>query len=363
MKMPEGKQAVLELEAVWKWFDSICAVQDLSLGIPSGEFFAILGPSGCGKSTTLRMIGGLEDPTTGSIRIRGQDMARVPPYHRPTNMVFQQLALFPHLNVFDNIAFGLRVQRLPRPEIEDRVGQILGLVQLPGMEGRRVRELSGGQQQRVALARALVNEPAVLLLDEPLGALDLKLRMSMQIELKLLQRKLGMTFVYVTHDQGEALVLADRIGVMNRGRMEQVGSGFDLYMHPATSFVADFVGETNLLRGRISEAVGQRAVFYADGLSVTILVPSGLQVQAGQNALLSLRPESLLVGTDADEARNRFTARIEKLTFLGPTVRCDVDLDGLRLSAHLPARLGTTMREGQPTRVGWEEDAGVLVVE
>jgi len=245
----------IELVGVEKQFASVAgdvrAVEHVDLRIDEGEFFSLLGPSGCGKTTTLRMIAGFEEPTNGQILLHGRDMVGVPPYRRDVNMVFQQYALFPHMDVFENVAFGLRRKKVPKDEIRRRVTETLQLVELEGREKRRPRQLSGGQQQRVALARALVNRPRALLLDEPLGALDLKLRQAMQLELKRIQREVGITFVYVTHDQEEALTMSDRLVVMNAGRIEQLGSPRELYERPGTRFVANFIGTSNIVTGRL----------------------------------------------------------------------------------------------------------------
>ena len=248
----------IELQNVNKQFTSrreatVAAVENISLTVEDGEFFSLLGPSGCGKTTTLRMIAGFEEPTSGRVLIEGQDMVGIPPFHRPVNTVFQDYALFPHMTVEQNIAFGLEMQGKPRSVIKERVREMLDLVQLPGLERRYPKQLSGGQQQRVALARSLVKEPKVLLLDEPLGALDLKLRKQMQLELKQMQRQLGITFIYVTHDQEEALMMSDRIAVMNKGKVLQVGPAGEIYDRPANHFVADFIGETNFLDGAVTE--------------------------------------------------------------------------------------------------------------
>ncbi|MDY7024693.1 MAG: ABC transporter ATP-binding protein, partial [Cyanobacteriota bacterium] len=229
------------------------AVDSLNLSIQTGEFFSLLGPSGCGKTTTLRIIAGFESPTSGEIYIHQEAMNSRPPFHRPVNTVFQNYALFPHLTVSQNIGFGLEMENLPRPQIRERVSEVLKLVQLKNLENRYPRQLSGGQQQRVALARALVKQPQVLLFDEPLGALDLKLRREMQIELKQIQKRLGITFVYVTHDQEEALTMSDRIGVMNQGQLLQVGTPVEIYEHPKTRFVAEFIGESNILTGVVTQ--------------------------------------------------------------------------------------------------------------
>src|SRR5690348_38068 len=254
----------IELAGVAKEFQArgevVHAVRGLDLAIAEGEFFSLLGPSGCGKTTTMRMIAGFEEPTRGAIRLHGSDVTGVPPNKRDVNMVFQSYALFPHMTVFENVAFGLRRKKAGKDEITRRVGEMLDIVDLGGRGERRPRELSGGQQQRVALARALVNRPRALLLDEPLGALDLKLRQAMQVELKRIQREVGITFVYVTHDQNEALTMSDRIAVMNDGAIEHLGTPRDIYEHPKTRFVAGFIGTSNLLEGTVTTAQGARAV-------------------------------------------------------------------------------------------------------
>ena len=242
----------VRLETVVKRFDGVVAVDGITLEIPSGSFFALLGPSGCGKTTTLRMIGGFEEPDEGAIYLGDRDVVGLPPYRRDVNTVFQSYALFPHLSIFDNVAFGLRRKGVDKTHVKGRVDEMLRLVGLEGLGSRRPRQLSGGQQQRVALARALVNRPQVLLLDEPLGALDLKLRKQMQLELKAIQHDLGLTFVHVTHDQEEAMTMADAIAVMNRGRIEQLGPPTELYERPATAFVAGFLGVSNLLHGSVT---------------------------------------------------------------------------------------------------------------
>ena len=266
----------IELASVVKEFHArgevITAVAGIDLAIREGEFFSLLGPSGCGKTTTMRMVAGFEEPTQGVIRLHGADVTNVPPNKRDVNMVFQSYALFPHMNVFENVAFGLRRKSVPKPEVTRRVGEMLEIVDMAGRAERRPRELSGGQQQRVALARALVNNPRALLLDEPLGALDLKLRQAMQVELKRIQREVGITFVYVTHDQGEALTMSDRIGVMNDGSIEHLGTPREIYEHPRTRFVAGFIGTSNLLTGTVTRLDGDRAVIEV-GAEERIIVP------------------------------------------------------------------------------------------
>ncbi|MCI0577343.1 MAG: ABC transporter ATP-binding protein [Chloroflexi bacterium] len=291
MPLRDSDVSAVELVDVTKRFGDIMAVEKTSLEIGDGEFFSLLGPSGCGKTTTLRMIAGFEEPTTGRIYIHGQQVAGIPPYRRPVNTVFQSYALFPHMTVAQNIAFGLEMKKAPKPEIQRRVGEALELVQLQGMEQRRPKQLSGGQQQRVALARALVNQPEVLLLDEPLGALDLKLRKAMQLELKQIQAEVGITFVYVTHDQEEALTMSNRIAVMSQGIVQQVGRPREIYEHPANRFVADFIGETNFMEGEVM-ALGNQATIQIGDFPV-LGTTDGRQLGVGQRVTLAIRPEKV----------------------------------------------------------------------
>ncbi|MBC7813464.1 MAG: ABC transporter ATP-binding protein [Burkholderiales bacterium] len=269
------------------------AVDEVSLEIPDGEFFALLGPSGCGKTTTLRMIAGFEEPTSGEIILRGQQMQHVPPFHRPVNTVFQDYALFPHMTVLQNIMFGLEMEGVSKKEATQRASEALELVRLPQVGGRKPRQLSGGQQQRVALARALVKRPAVLLLDEPLGALDLKLRKAMQFELKSMQQQLGITFIYVTHDQEEALTMADRIAVMDKGKVLQIGTPEEIYETPTTQFVADFIGETNFLKGQLIKIEGEIGTVQLDEqttVCATIGIPN---LTAPSDVVVGIRPEKI----------------------------------------------------------------------
>jgi spermidine/putrescine transport system ATP-binding protein len=293
----------ISLLAVSKRFNDVVAVDSLSLGIETGEFFSLLGPSGCGKTTTLRMIGGFEQPTSGRIELRGRDVTKDPPDKRPVNMVFQNYALFPHLDVGENVAFGLRRQHVAGLEITHRTAEALELVHLSGYERRKPDQLSGGQQQRVALARALINRPNVLLLDEPLGALDLKLRKRLQLELKRIQGEVGITFVYVTHDQEEALTMSDRIAVMHRGRIEQLGTPEELYDRPSTRFVADFIGTTNLLRGTVETIQPDAAVIRLETGEHCRIGGQGMTV--GNLVDISVRPEAIAIrASEADAARS-----------------------------------------------------------
>ncbi|MES0028207.1 ABC transporter ATP-binding protein [Mesorhizobium sp. M0040] len=311
--------SAVSFQNVSRHFGSVRAVDAVDLDIVPGEFFAMLGPSGSGKTTCLRLIAGFEQPTAGSISIFGERAEGVPPYRRNVNTVFQDYALFPHLNVLDNVAYGLMVKGVGRPERQKAAEEALALVRLPGYGARRPGQLSGGQRQRVALARALVNQPKVLLLDEPLGALDLKLRENMQEELKSLQKALGITFVFVTHDQGEALSMADRVAVFNDGKIMQIGTPEDIYQRPKTRFVADFVGSSN------------------------VLPPDFVQRYAGQHRWGSLRPESIRIGRANGEG---VAARLVSTNYLGATTRLALDAEGLRLHAIVPA--GAVLpREGE----------------
>ncbi|TDC78033.1 ABC transporter ATP-binding protein [Actinomadura sp. 7K507] len=299
----QGRAPAIELKGVEKAFqahgETVAAVRGVGLTIAQGEFFSLLGPSGCGKTTTMRMIAGFEEPTAGEIRLHGKDVTGVPPNRRDVNMVFQSYALFPHMSVFGNVAFGLRRRGVPKAEIRRRAAGMLGIVDMAGRERRRPGELSGGEQQRVALARALVNRPSALLLDEPLGALDLKLRQTMQVELKRIQREVGITFVYVTHDQGEALAMSDRIAVMNDGLIEQLGTPREIYEHPATRFVAGFIGTSNVLGGEVTETgAGIAVISYGPDGRIEVPVRDGLEVAAGERLELTVRPEKIGIGAD-----------------------------------------------------------------
>ena len=330
----EDGLAAIELVGVEKEFTAgghdVRAVEHVDLRIAEGEFFSLLGPSGCGKTTTLRMIAGFEEPTNGQILLHGRDMVGVPPFRRDVNMVFQQYALFPHMDVFENVAFGLRRKKVDKGEIKRRVAEALALVELEGREKRKPRQLSGGQQQRVALARALVNRPRALLLDEPLGALDLKLRQAMQLELKRIQREVGITFVYVTHDQEEALTMSDRLVVMNAGRIEQLGSPRELYEHPATRFVANFIGTSNVLTGRL-ERRGDGWALAGLGPDQRVLVADAGEAREGDEVELAVRPEKVVLRTEQDPPppdRSALRVRVDEVVYLGTSTQYRTVTDG-----------------------------------
>jgi spermidine/putrescine transport system ATP-binding protein len=310
--------STVELRGVTRRFGPVTAVDAVDLRIAAGEFLTLLGPSGCGKTTLLRLIAGFDTPDAGSVWLDGADITALPPYRRPVNQVFQSYALFPHLNVGENVGFGLRMQKVPAAAAARRVDETLELVSLDGLGTRRPHELSGGQRQRVALARALVCRPRVLLLDEPLSALDAKLRGAMQLELKRLQRQLGITFVFVTHDQEEALTMSDRIALVHQGRIEQLGTPHAVYHHPATAFAAEFIGETNLLRAeRIAADAATVRVRLAGGLEVTL--PAAAWPAGAPAALVSFRPEKVHVARTPLAAANTFAARVEEEIFKGAT--------------------------------------------
>jgi len=293
----DGSYDGLRLSQLTKQFVGFTAVQDLDLDVPRGSFFALLGPSGCGKTTTLRMVAGLEDPTSGTITLAGQDITKTKPYRRPVNTVFQNYALFPHLDIYENVAFGLR--RRKSGEVEKQVDEMLALVELEPQRRKKPAQLSGGQQQRVALARALINKPEVLLLDEPLGALDLKLRRSMQIEIKRIQTEVGLTFVHVTHDQEEAMTMADTVAVMNKGIIEQLGAPTELYENPRSTFVANFLGQSNLIEGTITNRAADLATVDMHGIAVSI--PMDRTHTDGDAGWVGIRPEKVLIGEEGAE--------------------------------------------------------------
>lgn len=310
------------LEQVTKTFGQTVAVDSVSLTVAEGELLAILGPSGCGKTTTLRMIAGFETPTRGNVFIQGRDATNVPAHRRNIAMVFQNYALFPHLNVFENIAFGLRERRLSNGDITHRVGAILEVVRLPGLEKRSLQQLSGGEQQRVSLARALVVEPVLLLMDEPLGALDRKLREEMQLEIKEMLRRLHVTAVFVTHDQDEALAMADRVAVMYRGKIEQIDPPAAIYENPSTVFCASFLGMSNILKGQVSRKTSSPTLSTSSGLSLVCPKAESLAAQA----TLMIRPEKVVIGNGEAKGENCFRGEIVSLRYLGSTIEYHIAL-------------------------------------
>lgn len=361
--MSEGS---IELRNVTKRFGEITAVDAVSLQIREGEFFSLLGPSGCGKTTTLRLIAGFEQPSSGDVLLEGQSVSGIPPHKRNVNTVFQSYALFPHLSVAENIAFGLKMKRVAKPETKARVEEALDLVELAGLGSRRPSELSGGQQQRVALARALVNHPSILLLDEPLAALDLKLRKQMQIELKSLQRKVGITFVYVTHDQGEALSLSDRLAVMHEGGVLQVGTPSDLYEYPANHFVADFIGQSNFLPGVITECEADVLTMQVSDTTLSLKAPGQDGCQPGQQVTLAIRPERIQV-SDAlsQQTGNQLPGMVDEVMYLGTVLQYAVTIsESVRMLIHQP-NLGNATTEryvrGTAVTLTWAPEHGVIL--
>lgn len=349
--------ASVELKHVSKSFAHHAVVCDVSLKVERGEFFSLLGPSGCGKTTTLRVIAGFERPDSGEILYDGERRAGAPAYARDVNLVFQQYALFPHMTVEGNIAFGLEMKRLPTVEIRRRVQQTLEWVHLVGFERRYPGQLSGGQQQRVALARAIITEPSVLLLDEPLGALDLKLRQAMQLELKNLQRRLGLSFIHVTHDQEEALAISDRIGVMHRGRVLQIGTPDEIYERPATRFVAEFIGESNLLEGRVTGREGGRTLVDVHGVVVRVAT-NGI----GDKVLLSLRPERISLSDASARTDNCVPGVVEDGLYLGTDTRYSVRVAKELLLTVREQNVGRApYRRGQTVYASWRAETVSLV--
>jgi len=366
---PGASKSSVTLEGVTKRFGDLVAVDDLNLQFAGGEFFTLLGPSGCGKTTTLRMIAGFEQPDEGKVLIDDDDVAGLPAYRRPTNTVFQSYALFPHLSVGENVGFGLKRKRVPKDEIQRRVRSELERVGLAAEANRRPNQLSGGMQQRVALARALVNLPKVLLLDEPLGALDLKLRKGLQVELKRIQREVGITFVYVTHDQEEALTMSDRIAVMNRGRVEQVDAPEDVYERPATTFVAGFIGVSNLMPAVVEQSAGERT---------RVRLDAGVDVEAAGNGLVTgerchavVRPEKLRIDRREDSTRDGWPSvegTVESSIYLGTATQIVVRLAGdVPMTVLVPnaddAERGRLPGGGADVRLSWAPEHIHLVKE
>jgi spermidine/putrescine transport system ATP-binding protein len=345
----------VRLERVTKRFGDVVAVDDLSLDIAEGEFFSMLGPSGCGKTTTLRMIGGFEDPSLGTVYLGGRDVTDLPPYRRDVNTVFQSYALFPHLNVMENVAFGLRRKKVDKGDIKTRVTDAMRLVDLVGFEDRKPAQMSGGQQQRVALARALVNHPKVLLLDEPLGALDLKLRKQMQLELKRIQQEVGITFIYVTHDQEEAMTMSNRIAVMRLGRIEQLGEPQIVYENPSTEFVASFLGASNLLEGELKDGSsnGEATVLLTAGHAVRL--PSARVPSHSSNRLkVGVRPEKISIareGAEVPNGHNSVNGRVTMSTYIGVSHQYKVEAAGGTEVTVYVQNLGAERSPGQGEQV------------
>jgi spermidine/putrescine transport system ATP-binding protein len=344
----------VRLEGVTKRFDDVVAVDDVSLEIEHGSFFAMLGPSGCGKTTTLRMIGGFEEPNEGTVYLGGREVTGLPPYKRDVNTVFQSYALFPHLDVFENVAFGLKRRGVARDQVRGRVLEILKIVGLSGTERRKSRQLSGGQQQRVALARALVNRPRVLLLDEPLGALDLKLRKQMQLELKMIQHDVAVTFIHVTHDQEEAMTMADRIAVMNAGKIEQLGTPDELYERPSTRFVAGFLGVSNLLQG----SAAPDGTVALDGISIHV-TPETLAGRTGPVAV-GIRPEKIQLGEDGE---NRLAGVVKERAYIGVSTQYIVETQAGELSVYVQnaGPQAALAAPGDRVVLSWNREASFVV--
>ena len=361
VRVPEGRgDPVVVLDQVVKHFGAVTAVDHLSLDIARGEFFSMLGPSGCGKTTTLRMIGGFEAPTEGTIALDGRDVTDLPAYRRDVNTVFQSYGLFPHLNVFDNVAFGLRRRKVAGKDVDRRVLEALELVNLGGYRKRRPAQLSGGQQQRVALARALVNHPKVLLLDEPLGALDLKLRKQMQLELKRIQKEVGITFIFVTHDQEEAMTISDRIAVMNQGRIEQLGPPEAVYERPATAFVAEFLGASNLLEGTYGGAQdGWGLVSLAGG--DTVHIPADPRRRQGERVRVGVRPEKIDIcppGLAPEPGANHVAGTLTSAVFVGVSYQYFFETSGGRelCAFERNGGKGAVARMGDAVRLAWRPE-------
>ncbi|MCB0962857.1 MAG: ABC transporter ATP-binding protein [Acidimicrobiales bacterium] len=358
-----GPDDVIVIDDVTKRFGDFVAVERADFAIARGEFFSMLGPSGCGKTTTLRMLAGFESPTTGRILLDGDDVSKTPPYQRNVNTVFQQYALFPHMSVFDNVAFGLRSRKVPKGEIAPAVDEMLATVRMEAFADRKPSQLSGGQQQRVALARALVNRPSALLLDEPLAALDLKLRQAMQLELKRIQRETQVTFVFVTHDQTEALTMSDRICVMSAGRTEQIGTPDEIYHRPASAFVAGFIGEANLLEGRVVDQVGTVAHVQVEGQRLEVPTPDR-SFAAGDAVSVMIRPERVRVHAEPGPSGASVPVTVTELIFRGASTRVHLATDSdLEVVAHLVDGDDerSELRPGDRAHATWEAAAAYVV--
>ena len=352
--------AAVDIVGVSKRFGAAVALHHIDLAVRDQEFLSLLGPSGCGKSTLLRIAAGFDVPTGGTVLINGEDVTRVPPHRRPTNIVFQRGALFPHMNVFDNIAYSLRLKRWPRERIAARVGEMLALVRLDAFGGRGAHELSGGQAQRVALARALAAEPRVLFLDEPFSALDQKLREEMQLELRQIQRTLGATFVFVTHDQTEALVMSDRIAVMDQGRIVQLGTPRDIYMRPATVFASRFIGQTNLIRGTIVALPGG-GIAVDPGGGARLAGVAGATVAPGGRGILSVRPEAIRVAPMVGAPPEAMAGTVREVVYLGANIRVGMEIaDGQTVWADLRDAEAAGLEPGSRVVLSWGWESAII---
>lgn len=355
-------KTIVSLMNVDKLYGENHVVKNMNMNIAEGEFLTLLGPSGCGKTTTLRMISGFEMPSSGTIKVQGERVDKKEPYQRDVNTVFQNYALFPNMNVYDNVAYGLRVKKVPKNEIRERVMEALKMVQLEGFEKRRITQMSGGQKQRVAIARAIINRPKVLLLDEPLGALDLKLRKQMQIELKRLQKKLGITFVYVTHDQEEALTMSDRIAIINQGRIEQLAAPKDIYEHPKTKFVASFIGETNLLDAMVLSVDGDKAVIGTEVGKATVMIDPKKKIKASDGVAVSIRPENMKFSKTPVEGFS-IKGVVKEQIFVGNLIKMMITLnDGTEIRINR-FDVNDLAENGELLYLYWDLSKGVVIKE
>ncbi len=353
----------IQLINVTKKFQDFVAVDNVSLDIKKGEFFSLLGPSGCGKTTTLRMIAGLENPTIGKILLGGKDVTSIPAYRRDVNTVFQDYAIFPHMNVYDNIYFPLKMRKIKKKDAASRIERVLRLVNMNGFENRYSHQLSGGQRQRIALARALVNEPEALLLDEPLGALDFKLRIAMQTVLKDIQRDLGITFIYVTHDQTEAITMSDRIAVMRQGVVDQIGSPDDIYNKPATPYVASFIGEMNFIDGKVIKEHQDSILVNVSGFKITCS-KNNYRIKEGDEVLVSIRPEKVYIKPKEKRA-NEIEARLSRIVFRGDNYQITTSFNDSEITSVIAAKdLDISINLNEQVKIGWEtEDVQVFPIE
>ncbi len=355
-------KTIVSIMNVEKMYGENHVVKNMNMNIEEGEFLTLLGPSGCGKTTTLRMISGFELPTSGMIKVQGESVEKKEPYQRDVNTVFQNYALFPNMNVYDNVAYGLKVKKVPKAEIKERVTEALKMIQLEGFEKRRITQMSGGQKQRVAIARAIINRPKVLLLDEPLGALDLKLRKQMQIELKRLQKKLGITFIYVTHDQEEALTMSDRIAIINEGKIEQLDTPIEIYEHPKTKFVANFIGETNLLDAVVLEVNGDKAVIGTEvGKAMASINPDD-DYAVNDGLSVSVRPEHMKFSKDPVEGFS-IKGIVKENIFVGNLIKMMITLnDGTEIRVNR-FDASDLAEPGDLLYLYWDLNKGVVIKE